>query len=62
MKVSTIRSPQIASFLLRKGCKIVRIKPDPSDHRFTYFVFEDDGNIIKYVEEYTATRGGDPHE
>ena len=62
MKVRTIRSPQVAKWLLQNGCRIERIKRSSEDPRRTFFVFEDEGHIQDLIDDYVNARGDDPNE
>lgn len=62
MKVRTIRSPQVAKWLLQNGCRIERIKRSSEDPRRTFFVFEENGHIQELIDAYVSTKGDDSHE
>lgn len=58
MKVMTIRSPQVAAFLLRNECRIIRIKPDPNNSLKTFFVFELTDKLSSLLKEYSEGKPG----
>jgi len=62
MTVRTIRSPQLATYILKHGGRIERLKPDPGNNKKTFFVFWDPGNIQDLINEYVKLKGSDSHE
>ena len=55
-KAKIVFSPQVARHLLKRGYKIIDIKPSRENRKKTLFVFEGDKNIGATIAEYAKQK------
>ena len=55
-KAKIVFSPQIARYLLKKGYKIIDIKPSRENREKTLFVFEGSQNLGTAIAEYAKQK------
>lgn len=51
-----IFSPQVAKFLLHRGCKIIDLKPNKNDRKQSVFIFEYSDDLNNALADYKNSK------